>query len=80
MAIPVKIPVETEPLEVLRIYGEEAYRRLNAKRLRLIMHPDEEPFIYAVPEKPFVPEGEKETLKGLEEVSNTINQIKKLRK
>ena len=48
MEIMVKVPIDAEPREVLRKYGEDAYRRLNAKRLRCILHPYEEKFIYVV--------------------------------
>ncbi len=48
MEIMVKVPIDAEPREVLRKYVEDAYRRLNAKRLRCILHPDEEKFIYVV--------------------------------
>ncbi len=71
----VKISIDTEPFEVLRLYGEDAYRRLNAKRLRCILHPEEEAYIYAMPKSALSAEAA-EVLKGLDSVSNVINNLK----
>ena len=41
----IKIPVDADEREVLRLYGYDVLNKLRAKRLRLILHPEEEPFI-----------------------------------
>lgn len=42
---------ETDALQVLKEYGEEAYNAFRAKRLRCILHPEEERAIYVEPKK-----------------------------
>jgi hypothetical protein len=42
---------ETDALQVLKEYGEEAYNAFRAKQLRCILHPEEERAIYVEPKK-----------------------------
>lgn len=46
-----RIPLDgVDALQVLKDYGEEAYNAFRAKRLRCILHPEEERAIYVDPE------------------------------
>ena len=41
----IKISVDADEREVLRLYGYDVFNKLRAKRLRLVLHPEEEPYI-----------------------------------
>lgn len=69
------IPISANQDEVCRKYGYQASRRLLIKQIRCLIHPKEEPFIYAAPNES-VNDEISESLGQLASVSNTIHKLR----